>query len=194
MTTIIRRMSGSNILALGMERKAAAGDKYVPTSCKCFGELVRRAGNNLDLVGTEDKRAKFAAANAKSALDRASQLAGAAVTFAVDSEGIRTGEINIGGAVPAPVETVIRTSSVSDSTLDTLMAAIERLKSKDMTQARAILVIHEGGVEGSDLAKGLGVKSVTQAMIAKCLNVTAGYVSAVVVNTDAVFDAVDSLV
>ena len=76
-----------------------------------------------------------------------------------------------------------------------------------MTQARAILTMYEGGIEGSDLAKSLGVKCVTQSLIARSLGVTPGYVSNVIreerakryaptpsVDTEAVFSAIDGLV
>jgi len=203
MTTVIRRSSAKDIMAHGLALKAKKGANYDPSTCPAFSEFLRRYRNNVALIGTDDRRAQFAEANAEANMKRMVSLAG------TDAIEVSPDSITIGGEVVTPPEKteVIRTSLVNDGVLDVLREAVEHVKSKGLTQALAILTIYEGGIDGSDLARSLGVKAVTQSLIARSLDVTPGYVSNVIrdertkrdnpapaVDTDAVFSAVDALV
>lgn len=221
-SAVISKMSAKDLLATAeqvKEKLVANGEEYNPLTCKIFAEFLRRCKNNLMKIGTKAYGAEYAAQNASLAVKRLSLLAGAEVNVEVkgyekDENDVSTPVwgMTIGGVETgvAPVEAtpkVIRASEVGDATLDAIFGGIDHLKSKDLTQARAILVMYEAGIEGSDLAKSLGVKSLTQSLIARSLAVTPGYVSNVireerikrdtpapVVDTDAVFTVLDGLV
>jgi hypothetical protein len=190
---------------------ASQGKPYNPMTCRAFKEFYRRYRQNVEMIGTNDRRAPYAPQNAKANMGYMEEIAGldeGQIVISRDDDNQWHIEINGQAATEAPKEpAVVRSSEVGSAIEEAVFGGLEHLKSKDMTQARAILTMYEGGIEGSDLAKSLGVKCVTQSLIARSLGVTPGYVSNVIreervkrdtptpsVDTEAVFSAIDGLV